>query len=71
MTAALSHAIYWHCMRSRAQQLGIPSVSPDHLVLARLACVVRATSADVPAVAEAWASLTDSDRDIILLVPTS
>ena len=65
VTAASPHAIYWHYMSLRAQQLGIPSVSPEHLVLARLACLVRATSADVPTVAEAWASLTDSDRDIL------
>ena len=51
MTEASPHAIYGHYICLRAQRVGITTIPPEHLGMARLSYLVRATPTDVLAVA--------------------
>jgi len=62
LSEASPHAIYWGFIASRAQQLGLPTRSPEQLAMARFASLVRATPADREMIQSIWCSLGHYER---------
>lgn len=59
-------AIYWGYMKLRAQQLQVPTFTPDAFALARLMVLNRLHDAtSVGAVRDAWESLDSEDREVL------
>jgi len=55
--------IYWGFIVARVRQLKIPVAEPEHLALARLACLTRASSKDFVGIKSSWDSLAIGDRN--------
>merc|ERR1712039_896517 len=63
---ASPHAIYWSYITGYAQQLSLPLVSTEDMLIARLACLMRAsTQRDCELLRETWAGLSSCDRAIL------
>jgi len=66
LTNATPHAIYWTYIRSRAVDLGLLTDKSEHLAIARLACLLRASKADVADLLKHWNALSRDDRLILV-----
>lgn len=62
---ASPHAVYWTYIATRAGQLGLGADSPGQLALARLACLIRASSEDCEFLQETWRALTRLEREAL------
>jgi len=54
--------LYWSFIKSRAAQFSMPAATIEDFVLARLACLIRATRNDSTLLVMTWASLADFER---------
>jgi len=55
--------LYWSFIQSRARILGLPVSTLEDYVLARLACLIRATSEDCSTLRMAWNALSRGDKE--------
>jgi len=60
------HSIYWGYVSMRALHLGYPTDQPHHFVVARIACLTRATVNDIETLQEAWETLTYAEQSILV-----
>jgi len=64
---ASPHAIYWGYICSNAAQLGLPTRSPEQLTLARLACLIRAsTASDCRTLQDTWNTLPNVAKHVLM-----
>jgi hypothetical protein len=63
---ATPHAIYWNYISLRASGLEMTIDTPEQCTIARLACLTRATTADVETLQSAWDSLSKAERSILV-----
>lgn len=62
ITTTHARAIYWGYIRERALTLGLPTEREEDFVIARLACLTRATPKDAQALQSVLRDLASSDR---------
>ncbi|CAE8678125.1 unnamed protein product [Polarella glacialis] len=68
LASSSPRAIYWTYIYQRSLKLTLPDDTPEHLAIARLACLIRSTAADKTMLQEAWSKLMLSRSEQSILV---